>query len=319
MFLILVEQYILGRKIATGGMAEVFLAHNREKKAVVIKKILPHLASQPEYVHMFQEELSILSSLEHENIVHVIETHPEYVVMEYLEGYDWRLISQYPVPLSIIIYLFLEALKALSYVHGCQIIHRDISPQNWMLTYQGQVKLLDFGISKSETRSHETVTGILKGKYSYMSPEQASGKKVSHQSDIFAMGVILFELCTQQRLFKRSNDIMTLRAIVECEVTIPDDIDPELGEIILKSVAKQKETRFQSCDEFRNALLNYGQKCNQIASRGEIAEFMRRLPRIKNYILFEVTQIKWKKNNLLGAGIVGLIFALLGLGWGEVL
>ena len=311
------KEYVLDRKIATGGMAEVFLAHDREKKPVVLKKILPHLLSEPQYLRMFQEELSILSSLKHENIVQVLATHPEYVVMEYLEGYDWRLISQSPLPLSIIVSLFLEALRTLDYVHSRQIIHRDISPQNWMLTYQGQVKLLDFGISKWAEKSRDTVTGVLKGKYSYMSPEQASGKKVSHLSDIFSMGVILFEWCTQKRLFKQKSDLLTLQAIGRCKVEVPDYLDPELGQILLKALAQSKEDRFQSCEDFKNALFQFGLKNNQIASQKEISEFIHRLPKPKNQILFEVTQIKISKNNLWLAGTLALFLGLTGMGFGK--
>lgn len=311
------KKYILDKKIATGGMAEVFLAYNQEKKAVVVKKILPHLASQAEYLRMFQEELHILSSLQHDNIVRVLETHTHYVVMEYLEGYDWRVMSQHHIPQPIINYLFLEALAALSYVHRAKIVHRDISPQNWMLTYSGKVKLLDFGISKYDERSSETMTGVLKGKYSYMSPEQASGGKISFQSDIFSMGVILFELSTQTRLFKRSNDILTLQAIAQHQVQIPEEMDPELGAIILKALAKQNENRFQSCDEFREAFSGYAEKKNQIADHGQVMEFIRRLPIPRNQVLFEATQIRTPKSSFLGAAIGALAFSFFGLGFGE--
>lgn len=298
-------------------MAEVFLAQDREKKVVVIKKILPHLASQPEYLRMFREELNILSSLKHENIVQVIKTHSEYVVMEYLDGYDWRFVLQNPVPFPIVAHLFLEALRTLQYVHSCKIIHRDISPQNWILTYDGKVKLLDFGISKSETGSDNTVTGILKGKYSYMSPEQASGEKITIHSDIFSIGVMLFESCTQTRLFKRSNDLLTLQAISACEVKIPENIPTELGSICLKALAKKKEDRFQSCEELRAVLLEYAKKNNQIVSREEVVQFINGLPKPKNHVLFEVTQIKRMKNNLFWAGVIALYFCFLGLGFEE--
>ena len=291
-------------------MAEVFLAHHKEKKTVVIKKILPHLASQADYLRMFREELQILSGLQHKNIVRVLETHAQYVVMEYLEGYDWRVLSQHQIPQKIIIYLFLEALAALFYVHEQKIIHRDISPQNWMLTSGGQVKLLDFGISKHEQRSHETVTGVLKGKYGYMSPEQASGGKITIQCDIFAMGVILYELCTQTRLFKRSNDLLTLQAIAQCQVEIPEGLDLRLGAIILKALERRREDRYQSCDEFRRALL----EC-EVASQQEVLEFIRALPRPRNQVLFEVTQIRQADRSLIGAGVLALGLAVLGLGW----
>jgi serine/threonine-protein kinase len=310
-----VKDYVLERKIATGGMAEVYLAHDQHKKQVVVKRILPHLASRAEYLRMFREELLILSSLQHDNIVRVFEVDPHYAVMEYLEGYDWRVISHHPISQRITNYIILEALEALSYVHRLKIVHRDVSPQNWMLTYSGQVKLLDFGISKYESRTQETVTGVLKGKYSYMSPEQASGGKATHHSDIFAMGVILFELSTQTRLFKRSNDLLTLQAIGECQVPIPETMDPELGAIILKALSKQKENRFQTCDEFRKALWEYAQKNHQIAEHQEVLEFVRSLPRPRSQVLFEVTQIKHRAENYLSAAVCALGFALLGLGW----
>ncbi len=296
-------------------MAEVFLAHNAQKKAVVIKRILPHLASDLEYVKMFQNEFGILSKLRHPHIVRVMEVHHDYAVMEYLEGQDWRSISQYPISQKVLIALFVKALEVLAYVHDLGIIHRDISPQNWMLTLGGDVKLLDFGISKMENQTNHTATGVLKGKYGYMSPEQAAGEKISCLSDIFSMGVILFEFCTQSRLFKRSNDLLTLKSILACEVEVPAHIPAALGDILKQALAKDQDRRFQSCEEFRTALLDYGRENRLIASQMEVVDFVNRLPRLNNRVLFEATQASLPQKNLYFMGVLALAFGLLGMGW----
>lgn len=296
-------------------MAEVYLAHDAQKKPIVIKKILPHLAANPEYVRMFQSEFSILSKLKHPQIVRVIEVQKDYAMMEYLDGRDWRVLSQYQTPFPVIMAMFLAALDVLAFVHDQKIIHRDISPQNWMLTNNGDVKLLDFGISKLEHDSMHTITGVLKGKYGYMSPEQASGEKVSFQSDIFSMGIILYELCTDKRLFKCANDLLTLRSILDCRVEIPDNIPEKLGDIMRRALSKDPQARFSNCHEFRQALVAYGQTAGQIASHAQVLEWIERLPKVHTRVLFEITQVWTPRENFWGLGTLALMFGLLNLGW----
>ncbi|MBL4817599.1 MAG: serine/threonine protein kinase [Deltaproteobacteria bacterium] len=308
-------QYALIRKIATGGMAEVFLAHGPNKKPVVLKKILPHLSSNSEYLRMFQNEVGILARLRHRNIVNILEIKKDTIVMEYLDGQDWRVLSQHSVPLPIVASLFLKALKVLSFVHRKKIVHRDISPQNWMLTSDGEVKLLDFGISKIEHESSHTVTGVLKGKYGYMSPEQAAGEKISFQSDIFSMGVIFFELCVGKRLFKRSNDLLTLKNISECQVSIPETLPKQLANILRRALEKDPEKRFETCEDFRQELVKYVADSGQVASEAEIVQWLKALPRTHHAVLFESTQIESSKSRFWGIGVIALLFDLLGLGW----
>lgn len=296
-------------------MADVFLAHDKTRKPVVIKKILPQYLSQPAYLKMFKEEFEILSLLQSDGVVRVIETHETYAAIEFVDGLDWRVTSQYFIPQPIINYFFVEALSILSLVHNAGIVHRDISPQNWMIGYDGKVKLLDFGISKFEDRTHETVTGVLKGKYSYMSPEQAAGQSVTLHSDLFSMGVILYELSTRKRLFKRANDFLTLQAIGQCEIQIPDYIDRDLGCIIQKALSKNFGNRFQSCEEFRNALIEYAQATGRLAERQEVIDFFRFLPKPRQQLLFEATRIERYSKSQMVAGFGALALALFGLNW----
>jgi serine/threonine protein kinase len=303
------------RKIGVGGMAEVYLAHDSQKNPIVVKKILRQLASNAEYVRMFQNEFNILSKLKHPQIVRVIEVQKDCALMEYLDGRDWRVLSGFETPLPVVIAIFLRALEVLSFVHEKKIVHRDISPQNWMLTNDGNVKLLDFGISKLESESSHTVTGVLKGKYGYMSPEQASGEKVSYQSDIFSMGIILYEFCTRRRLFKRSNDLLTLRSILDCRVDIPADVPTRLAEIIRRSLLKEPDKRYQRCQDFAQDLMAFGQFSGQIASHIEVLEFIAKLPKVHTRVLFEITQVRFSSESFWGLGTAALFFGLFGLGW----
>ena len=296
-------------------MAEVYLAHDSQKNPIVVKKILPQLTSNTDYVRMFQNEFNILSKLKHPQIVRVIEVQRDCALMEYLDGRDWRVLSSFDVPMSIVISIFLRALDVLAFVHQQKIVHRDISPQNWMLTNDGDVKLLDFGIAKLEQESSHTVTGVLKGKYGYMSPEQASGEKVSYQSDIFSMGVILYEFCTRKRLFKRSSDLLTLRGILDCRVDIPPEIPEKLADIMRRALMKNSKDRFQDCHDFSQALIAFGQSAGQIASHVDLLDYISKLPKVHTRVLFETTQVQNVVENCWAVGTVALFFGLFGLGW----
>jgi serine/threonine protein kinase len=219
-------KYVLTRLIATGGMAEIFLAHEKAHpdQPMVIKRILPHLIESSEFVSMFLDEARIAAQLHHENVVEIFDVGrvdgAYFIGMEYVHGEDIRRIynqaykRQQSLPLSHSIRIIAEAAIGLGFAHRLPdltgkplgLVHRDVSPQNILVGYQGGVKVVDFGIAKAASKVSETRAGVLKGKYSYMSPEQATGDPLDHRTDIFALGIILYETTTGTRLFKRHND-----------------------------------------------------------------------------------------------------------------
>ncbi|MBI2083013.1 MAG: serine/threonine protein kinase [Deltaproteobacteria bacterium] len=267
-------RYKLEKRIAVGGMAELFLGKLEGaagfEKTVAIKKILPQWSSDPDFISMLVDEAKIVVSLNHPNIVQVIELGHEaesyFIVMEYVSGMDLRSLLREagPLPVDVSCLIIQELLSGLSYAHSKKIVHRDISPQNLLLSSEGQVKITDFGIAKAASRSRESHTGVLKGKFAYMSPEQASGLEVDTRSDLFSAAVIFYEMLTGERLFEGKGEIDTLDKVRRGQVVFTphfeSKVDPELKKIFQKSLTADRSARFQTASEFREALLFYAQQ-----------------------------------------------------------
>jgi serine/threonine protein kinase len=292
-------RYRLIKRLASGGMAEIYLAQEegQERRPVVVKRILPHLAESPDFVKMFLNEARIAVHLNHPNIVQIFDLGEAngtyYLAMDYIHGEDvrrvWKRLEHLGrgMPVMLGCRIVIEACRALQYAHAQRdiagaalgIVHRDVSPQNILLTFQGEVKLVDFGIAKAATQGPATRSGVLKGKYAYMSPEQAHGKRLDRRTDIFAAGVILWELVTGQRLFKRGNDIQTLNAVMACEVRPPSELNPklptDLDAVILKALAKDPDERYQEAGELQRALEGWLADHGLRAGPHEIGKFMR--------------------------------------------
>ncbi len=274
-------KYLLIDKIGAGGMAEVYLAKQSGlkgfEKVVAIKRILPHLTQDPEFISMFINEAKLAALLSHQNIVQIFDLghidHFYYIAMEYIMGKDLRSVlhraktMNQPFSVGQVLLIITKICSGLDYAHrkkdltgqDLNIVHRDISPQNILVSYEGEVKLVDFGIAKAASQSSETRTGFLKGKLSYMAPEQAWGKPVDRRTDIFAMGIVLYEMLTGHKLFKGDNDFNTLEKIREAKVEPPPtqlnaEISEELEAIILKALAREPEDRFQSAVDLQMAL-----------------------------------------------------------------
>ena len=296
-------RYTLIKKLATGGMAEIWLAKQSGlagfNRFVVIKKILSHLAEEDTFVKMFLDEARMSVQLTHPNIVQVYDLGEAdttyFIAMEYIAGENlaaiaWRGVKR-KVPLSpaFAARVIADACKGLYYAHHLkasdglplELVHRDISPQNLLVTYEGEVKLVDFGIAKAATKSQHTKTGMLKGKFSYMSPEQCLGHPVDMRSDIFALGIVLYELCTGKRLFKHASELMILEMITKRRITPPSDvapnITPQLEAIIMKALQKKAEDRFQTGQDFQIALEDFLRSEGGSATNADIAVYMRRL------------------------------------------
>jgi serine/threonine protein kinase len=284
-------------------MAEVYLAKQTGlvgfEKLVVIKQILPHLSQNDEFVRMFLDEARTAADLRHPNVVQIYEIGEDagtyFIAMEFLHGQDVRRVMRRQaeagggIPLAHALQTVIDAAGGLDYAHKKQdlsgqplgIIHRDISPQNIIVTYDGTAKIVDFGIAKAASQSVETKSGVLKGKYSYMSPEQASGEHIDQRTDQFALGIVLYEMTTMSRLFKFQNEIMTLHAITECAVkppgTLVPDYPPALADIVMRSLSKRREDRFKDCRALADALEEFLAENRVVHSPARVGAYMQEL------------------------------------------
>jgi serine/threonine protein kinase len=263
------------RKLARGGMAEIFLARTRGpsgfEKLVVLKKILPKYAGKPRFVQLFLEEAKLAATLDHPNIAQVYDIGmvdgSYFFTMEYLHGQDvrsilhraWRNGEKFPIEHAV--QIARHVASALHFAHekprndGTQlgIVHRDVSPSNIIVTYDGATKLLDFGVAKTAASSVKTRTGALKGKVAYMSPEQARGAALDRRSDIFSLGIVLWEMVTTQRLYRGENDLATLQLIItqpaKPPTTVRPDCPPELERIVMRALADDLGARYATAEQ----------------------------------------------------------------------
>jgi serine/threonine protein kinase len=272
--------YLLVGELATGGMAELFLAvHGGLEgvlKIVALKRILPHLSRSPEFTQMFIDEARIAARLDHPNIVRTYEFDEfegqYFTVMEYLAGEDLakvlnRVVAlQQPFPLELATSVIAQVCSALHFAHELTdprgrplgLVHRDVSPSNIVVTYAGEVKLIDFGVAKISVNARRTSTGTIKGKFAYMSPEQVQARNVDRRSDVFSMGIVLWELLTGRPLFTRKSEADTLYAIVNEPIPsvrrLRPEVPSELEAIVMRALARAPEDRYQTAEEMQLAL-----------------------------------------------------------------
>jgi eukaryotic-like serine/threonine-protein kinase len=269
--------YLLLKRVAVGGMAELFLAKDtRDGKVVVLKRILPYLAEQPEFVKMFLDEARIVSQLHHPNIVELRELgsleNNLFIAMEWVEGTDLRKLvveaneRDERMPLNLAVYVVSRLCAGLDYAHQRRgtdgqplgIVHRDVSPQNVMVSYTGEVKLVDFGIAKASTIATRSNPGIIKGKFLYLAPEQVKQEEVDHRADLFAVGIVLYELTCGRSPFARSSSEAVIYAIRKEPPVVPRKVVPNyppgLESLVLRLLEKDPDLRFQSGQEVRLAL-----------------------------------------------------------------
>ncbi|MCA1611310.1 MAG: TonB family protein [Acidobacteria bacterium] len=264
-------RYELLEKIASGGMAELSKARRSGvegfQKIVAIKKILPHLADNDEFITMFADEAKLAAQLNHPNIVHIfdlgkIEAGGYFIAMEFVDGRDLRSLLQSardfgtPLPVPLAVYIASKIAAALDYAHRrrdgegreLNVVHRDVSPPNILISYEGDIKLCDFGIAKAASKASQTQSGALKGKVQYMSPEQAWGRPIDRRSDIFSLGCVLFEMLAEQKLFRGDTDLSVLEKVRAAQVVAPSTLNPEvpkaLDAIVLKALAREPEERY---------------------------------------------------------------------------
>lgn len=279
-------QYFLLEKIAQGGMAEIFKGLTYDfsglKKFIVIKRILPHIAAHEEFIRMLVDEAKIAVRMSHGNIAQTYDlgkvAEDYFIVMEYVEGrtlsqlYKKSVADHRPIPIPVALYLIREICNGLDYIHRRSdemgrhlgVVHCDISPQNVIVSEAGVVKIVDFGVAKAAFQLSERERGVLKGKFAYMSPEQTEGIAVDARSDIFSTGVVLWEILTGRRLFKKKSNRETIESVNKMTVYPPsayrNEIPSELDEIVMQALERDPQKRFASAADFALALTKFNLK-----------------------------------------------------------
>ena len=292
--------YYLLEKVAVGGMAELFKARQRGvhdfEKIVAIKRILPHLSDNDEFVRMFIDEAKLAAQLTHPNICQIFDLGRAmgfyYIAMEFVDGRDLRSllrkVREYrlPVPEPIAAAVTMKVASALDYAHRkrgindkeLKLVHRDISPQNILISYEGAVKLVDFGIAKAATKSTQTMAGALKGKLLYMSPEQALGGALDGRSDIYSLGLVLFELLTGERCFQADSELGVLEKVRMGKVqevrSVNPAVTPEMAAIVNKALNRDVDHRYVSARFLERDLKNLLVKTSSEPTEHDVAEYV---------------------------------------------
>ncbi|HEY7111789.1 MAG TPA: TonB family protein [Thermoanaerobaculia bacterium] len=297
-------QYEILERIASGGMAELYRARRSGvegfQKIVAIKKILPHLADNEGFITMFADEAKLAAQLNHPNIVHIydlgkIQGGGYFIAMEHVEGRDLRAILDSaremgtPLPVPLAVYIASKVASALDYAHrrrdaegrDLHIVHRDVSPQNILISYEGDIKLCDFGIAKAASKVSQTESGALKGKIQYMSPEQAWGKPIDRRSDLFSLGSVLYELLTEQKLFHGDSDLTVLENVRKANADPPSAANPDvpkaLDAIVLRALAKEPEDRYANASDLLRDLEQVLYSYSPAPGSADLAIFLHRL------------------------------------------
>lgn len=299
-------KYQIIERIASGGMAEIFKARLEGiggfHRTFAIKRILPHLTVNSEFVDMLVDEAKVAGLLSHANIVQILDLgavdDQYYIAMEYVNGRDLGKIlarcreKNITLPVPHAVYVLLEMLKGLEYAHHrtvmrsgkpvpLNIVHRDISPANVLVSFQGEVKLTDFGIAKASVKALETMSGVIKGRFDYMSPEQAAGGEVDQRSDLFSAGVVFYELLTGSHPFRQPSEVATIEAIRRGGVPPPStanpDVPPIVDEVVERALRVNPSDRFADATQFKEALDRFFHDAGFIFSASTLATFIRGL------------------------------------------
>ena len=292
-------RYELLERVSVGGMAEIFRAADREADRVVaIKRILPEVSADDEFVKMFRDEAKIISQLEHPNICRILDLgrvgFDYYLALEFVDGLDLRAIFDraakggLELPLGLLLHVFSAVCEGLEYAHRrrdpsgrpMSIVHRDVSPQNVIVGFDGVVKLIDFGIAKAAGKLSRTQVGTIKGKYGYMSPEQVRGLPIDHRSDVFSLGICLWELLTLERLFALDNELLIMERISNAQIPPPSRKNPRIPEaldqILARALTREASDRYPSAADLYADLQAFAFSENLLWQTGHVADYMAR-------------------------------------------
>lgn len=296
-------KYSLLNRIAVGGMAEIFLARQEGlegfEKTICIKRIRPHLSSQPNFVRMFLNEAKLAAQLNHPNIAQIYDlgriADSYFIAMEYISGRDMsRIIPKaekagIPFPMIYALRIASNVCEGLYYAHTktdaygspLNVVHRDVTPENVLVGFNGTVKIVDFGIAKANTQIEQTRAGEIKGKLSYMSPEQAMGAQLDARSDIFALGSVLYEWVTGYKLFTGENEMAILKSIIDGKIYPPsyfkEDVPETVERILMKALEKDKEKRYQSAWEMQFDIDTYLASSEFTPSNIHMSNFLKQI------------------------------------------
>jgi len=295
-------KYYLLERINVGGMAEVFKAKTFGvegfERLLAVKRILPNIAEDEEFITMFIDEAKIAVQLQHANIAQIFDLgkvdESFFIALEYVHGRDLRSIFDRmrnraeSLPIAMACYVTMQVCEGLDYAHNkrdaqgreLNLVHRDISPQNVLIGYEGECKLIDFGIAKAAGKASKTQAGILKNKFGYMSPEQVRGLPIDKRSDIFAVGIVLYELLTGERLFIGESDFSTLEKVRNVEIQPPSSynkkIPQELERVVLKALARDPEDRYANAIDLHDDLQSFLYSVGEFFSRKDLAAWMKK-------------------------------------------
>jgi serine/threonine protein kinase len=293
-------KYDLLERVNVGGMAEVWRARlsgvEGFEKILAVKRILPNIAEDEEFIAMFIDEAKIAVQLTHANIAQIHDLgkidDSYFIAMEYVPGRDFRAVfdrarkRREHVPVALACYCIARVCDALDYAHrkkdpqgrDLHIVHRDVSPQNVLLSYEGEVKLIDFGIAKAASKAQQTQAGILKGKFAYMSPEQVRGAPLDGRSDVFALGTVMYEVLTGERLFSGDSDFSTLENVRNMKILPPSTynnrVPRELEPVVLRALARDVDLRYQTAGEFGADLQRFLITQEKVFGPSDLADYM---------------------------------------------
>ena len=295
------QRYRVIERLASGGMAEVFIAESAGiegfKKRVAIKRVLPHLSEKKAFIAMFLDEARLSAHLSHSCVAQVFDIgvgdNAYFIVMEYVDGADLKGVIEHlrktgsPFPMQLAVFIASKLCEGLSYAHELtsteneplHVVHRDMSPPNVLITKYGEVKIVDFGLAKATSQLQKSESGIIKGKFSYLSPEAALGQEVDARTDIFAVGIILWEMLSGRRLFIGDTDFATVKLVQKAEIPsisqINKDVPIELERIIARSLTRDPKARYQTARDLGRDLISFLYKNGRPVSPYDIAELVR--------------------------------------------
>jgi eukaryotic-like serine/threonine-protein kinase len=296
------QRYRVIKRLASGGMAEVFVAESAGiegfKKQVAIKRVLPQLSKKEQFIAMFLDEARLSAHLSHSNVVSVFDIGvgdgTYFIVMEYVDGADLKAVmdhfkkTQSPIPVEAAVYIATRICQGLAYAHELktgdgkplQIIHRDITPANVLITRYGEVKIVDFGLAKASSQLAASDAGVIKGKFGYLAPETVLEKPVDKRVDVFAVGIILWEMLAGKRLFLGETDFQTVRLVRDAVIpplpSINPAVTPELDEIVRRGLARDPEARYLSARELSRDLTRYLFRHGAPVGDDNVAELVNR-------------------------------------------
>lgn len=295
------QRYRVLERLASGGMAEVFIAESAGiegfKKQVAIKRVLPHLSEKKRFIAMFLDEARLSARLSHSNIVQVFDIgvgdNAYFIVMEHVDGADLKGVVEYmrgggrEFPVEAAVYIAAKMCEGLSYAHELtgadgtplRIVHRDVSPPNVLMTKYGEIKIVDFGLAKATSQLAKSEAGIIKGKFGYLAPEAAEGGEVDHRADVFAVGIILWEILAGRRLFIGESDFQTVKLVQEAVIPplskFHHDVPPELESIVARSLARDPAKRYQTARDLALDLTRFLFHFGRPVTAWDIAELVR--------------------------------------------